>query len=216
MVRFAGEQDVLDVVRGHLARGVPKPLVFVDLLGTAARSLGALWEADECSFTDVTIGLCRLHMVLREESSLFGMGGTVDPQRPRRRILLATGNGDQHFLGLVLVAEFFRQADWQVSCEPGLDADGIADRVARNRYDVLALSISQSSRIHSIRVQIDAFRKASLHQPIGVLVGGRLLEVEPEMAERLDADGYCADAVEAPRVAERMLERLGVRSSPPM
>ncbi len=215
VVRFESEDAVRTLVRSHIERGVPRANVFTELLGTSARRLGELWEADECSFADVTIGLCRLHMVLREESTLFDslLGVAADEQAPQRRVLLTTGDDEQHILGLVLTAEFFRQTGWQVTCEPGLDVDGIRDLLARQRFDVLGLSIARSSRVHTIRAQIDAFRKASVQQPLAVLVGGRIFEQEPEMVERLEADACCTDAREGPEIAEALVARLAHSAS---
>ncbi len=46
IVRFAPEASVLRFVRGLLERGVPRPVVFVDLLGSAARELGGSLRAE--------------------------------------------------------------------------------------------------------------------------------------------------------------------------
>jgi methylmalonyl-CoA mutase cobalamin-binding domain/chain len=210
VVRFEPESAVRQIVGEFLERGVPRPVVFVELLGTAARRLGELWTRDECTFADVTIGLCRLHAVLREESTLFDSGrgaALADRSSAPRRILLATADGDQHILGTVIVAEFFRQAGWHVTCEPGMEPEGIAKLLAKRSYDILGLSITRTARIHVVRTEIDIYRKASSNPCIGVLVGGHIFELESEMVERLGADESCLDARIAPKVAEKMISK---------
>ncbi|NNL99810.1 MAG: hypothetical protein HKO62_03595, partial [Gammaproteobacteria bacterium] len=49
-----------------LDRGVPIESVYLNLLSPAARHLGELWEADRCSFSDVTIGIWHLHRLMHE------------------------------------------------------------------------------------------------------------------------------------------------------
>ena len=53
------------------SEGTPLPTIYLDLLAPAARRLGEMWEEDECSFTEVTIGVCRMHQVLLEFSRCF-------------------------------------------------------------------------------------------------------------------------------------------------
>lgn len=205
VLRFQSEAAVRESVRRILDRGVPRNVVFVDLLGGAAKALGELWRRDECSFADVTVGLCRVHMVIREESSLFdvGPGGAAEA----RRVLLTTAAGDQHILGAVLVAEFFRQDGWQVSCEPGSSPDTIAGLLATRTFDILGLSLSRITQIQELRAEITAYRKASRNPGLGVMVGGQVFESEPDLVEWVGADGFCLDARNAPDSAAGVLEK---------
>lgn len=205
LVRFGSEPAVLQHVRSLLARGVPRSVVFVELLGGAARELGELWRRDECSFSDVTIGLCRLHMIIREESTLFDVRSGGQPRE--RRVLMATAAGDQHILGAVLVAEFFRQDGWQVACEPGLSPDGITGLLQTRPFDILGLSLSRSSQAEDMRSEIAAYRKASANPCLCVLVGGQVFEREPDLVGFVGADGACLDARDAPGMARGVIEK---------
>ncbi|MHA7873418.1 MAG: cobalamin B12-binding domain-containing protein, partial [Hyphococcus sp.] len=97
-----------------VARGVSRDAICLELMATTARRLGDMWDNDLCDFTQVTIGLCRLHEILRNNSALsvdadstVRHGGVGAP-----RVLLSTACGDQHVFGVVMVAEFFREAGW--------------------------------------------------------------------------------------------------------
>ena len=73
--RFAGnvlkwEADrALLEVEGLLERGHTMQELFLNLLAPAARTLGILWEEDECDFVEVTMGIWRLQEVMREIAS---------------------------------------------------------------------------------------------------------------------------------------------------
>ena len=116
------ESDVKELVRLLLAhdvavvsayvetvrqRGATLELICLKLLAPAARELGLLWEEDECDFMQVTVGLCRLHQLLRELSPEFRCDETE--RTLERRILLAPCPGEQHTFGISLVAQFLRQ-----------------------------------------------------------------------------------------------------------
>jgi methylmalonyl-CoA mutase cobalamin-binding subunit len=187
-----------------LREGVSQEAVFLELLPQAARCLGELWEEDRCDFSDVTLGLCRLHEVLRDHSVVQdARGPAIAGDAPR--ILLATACADQHVFGVVLVAEFFRRAGWRVWSEPGAFRDQLAALLARERFDVLGLSAACSLLPDDVANDIETFRKASLHIGLRVLVGGRLFVDAPALVARVGADGAAPDARSAPAAASALL-----------
>jgi methanogenic corrinoid protein MtbC1 len=194
-----------------LSRGVPEETIFLDLLATAARRLGELWEEDRCSFTEVTIGLCRLHEVLREHSSIHGATGReISGEAPQ--VLLATACGDQHVFGVVMVAEFFRRAGWRVWSEPGALCHQLATLLGQVHFDLLGLSAHCSTLADDIASEIESLREASCNARLRILVGGRLFLDEPDLVSRVGADGCAHDASSAPLVANELLAGSGALS----
>ena len=79
--------------------GISVETIYTDLLAPVARYLGKLWEEDLCDFTEVTLGLGRLHQVLRELSPAFSQS---NHRANGRRALLLPAPGEQHTFGLVM------------------------------------------------------------------------------------------------------------------
>lgn len=201
------EQAIRDAVGEMIERGLTRETLFLELLSGAARTLGEMWDRDLCDFTDVTIGLCRLHSVLREESDLFRQEN--DPNAAvasARSVLLATGSGDQHIFGVVLVGEFFRRAGWQVWSEPGATVDHLCGLLSTRRFDMIGLSVACDSLVADVTEEIEAYRKASLNREIKVLVGGRLFAESPELATAVRADALSLDARQSPSLAEELID----------
>jgi len=192
-----------------LERGVSREDVFLELLARAARRLGELWEEDRCDFSDVTIGLCRLHEALREHSVLGD--GSLPYASDAPRILLATACGDQHVFGVVMVAEFFRRAGWLVWSEPGATSRELIGLVATEGFDVLGLSASCSVDPVAVGEEISAYRDAACppasDRELRVLVGGRLFLDSPELVTGVGADAVARDARSAPATAGEVLGR---------
>jgi len=187
-----------------LQRGVSREDLFLDLLATSARRLGEMWERDDCDFTDVTIGLCRLHEVVRENAA----NANYSPRQSAvkgPRILLATACGDQHVFGVVIVADFFRRSGWRVTSEPGASRDHIAKILSQCEYDVLGLSAACSIFANDIADEIKVFRAASRNDEIKILAGGRLFFESPELVEEVGADGYAGDAKLAIEIGQNLL-----------
>lgn len=195
-----------------LRRGASHEVVFLDLLPRAARRLGELWDDDRCDFSDVTLGLCRLHEVVREHSIVHeGTGAQVTGNAPR--ILLATACADQHVLGVVLVAEFFRRAGWRVWSEPGAFRAHLASILSEESFDVVGLSVACNISPDDLANEIEIFRKASVNRSLRILIGGRLVLEQPELIARVGADGGAGDAGAAPATATELLARPGKRGT---
>src|ERR1700761_3829332 len=146
-------------VSALLSRGVSLEKIYLDLLAPAARLLGEWWKDDLRDFTEVTSGLCRMHQLLHEFSDTFLLDARE--AAPDRCVLLVPMPGDQHSFGLIMVAEFFRRAGWDVwDPHPSSVADLLA-AVHRQWYAVIGLSLSCESRLHEIAPLIVAIRAAS-------------------------------------------------------
>ncbi len=188
-----------------IARGLPESSLLGDLLPWTAVRLGQLWEDDTEDFSDVTVALCRLHEILRNHARLrTDSGAAPGPDAPQ--ILLVTNGDDQHIFGLLLVADRFRRSGWRVWTEPGAGAPAIAALLAEVGFDVLGVSASREATPESLMSEIAAYRKASRRSDLKVLVGGGLFAGEPRLAARVGADAMAPNAVEAPRIAESLIE----------
>ncbi|MDJ0852105.1 MAG: cobalamin-dependent protein [Myxococcota bacterium] len=203
--------DSADVTRAMidalLGRGVTQETILLDLLATTARRLGELWEEDRVDFTDVTIGLCRLHQVLREQGAPWPDEKSPTGDRRAPRILLTTACADQHVFGVLLVAEFFRRASWRVRSEPGATRDALSSLLAEQTFEVLGLSAACSTVAEDVGEDVAAFREAARNREMKILVGGRLFVEDPGLVARIGADGAAFDAKTAPLTARAMLER---------
>jgi methanogenic corrinoid protein MtbC1 len=183
--------------------------LYLELLAPAARHLGELWTADLCGFAEVTVGLCRLHQVLRELSPAFQNEG--GRRAHGRRALLVPVPGDQHTFGLVMVAEFFRRAGWDVWSGPPASRGELVGIVRREWFAVVGFSASCDTRLEALASGIHAVRRASRNPAVGVLVGGPVFVEHPELATLIGADATAVDGRQATLQAESLLALFATR-----
>lgn len=195
-------------VEDLVAKGIPLETLYLELLAPTARRLGELWEEDLCDFTDVTVGLCRLHQLVRELSPTFRNG--TERKDGGHRALLAPAPGDQHGFGLVMVAEFFRRNGWDVWNGAAPTGD-LADMVGQEWFDLIGFSMSCENRLGALATAIRAVRRGSCNVHIIVLVGGRAFVARPELATLVGADATAPTAPEAVARAEEILTRRAAR-----
>ena len=185
------------------ARGVSVESVYLDLLAPAARALGEMWSDDTCDFAEVTIAVSRLQLVLRDLSQMF-VRDRADATLVGR-VLLACVPGEQHSLGLFMVAEFFIRDGWGVHVGPPLSEDRLLADVRASWYDVIGFSVACDGRLDHLKRQIGRVRKASQNPRALVMVGGRIFNEQPDLLARVGADASAANAELAPEVARQLL-----------
>lgn len=204
---LSGDPDVSQAcITTMRSRGISVETIYLDLLAPVARYMGELWEQDLCDFTEVTIGLGRLHQVLRELSPAFGQ--PAGHAGNGRRILLLPSPGEQHTFGLVMVSEFFRRAGWDVAGGPWEAGADPVVMVRREWFDIVGFSLGAEFHLEDLSECIQAVRKAALNEHVGIMVGGPIFGLHPEYVARVGADCAATDGRQAPAMAEQMSARL--------
>lgn len=187
-------------------QGVPLEQISLGLLAPAARQLGVWWEQDVCTFMQVTIGLSRLHTVLRGLTQDVSI--TDGSDSPGRRVLLIPVPGEQHRFGLCVVAEFMRRARWDVWSEfPETNRD-LAKLVRKTWFAVVGISAGSETRVDAICSAIAMLREHSRNPRLAVMVGGTLFNKYPTLVASVGADGTAGDAARAAETAGRLAERM--------
>jgi methanogenic corrinoid protein MtbC1 len=206
-VRLLIEQDA--VVATHYvdtlrSEGIPIATLYLDLLAPAARRLGELWEEDEVSFADVTIGVCRMHQVLLEFTRCFDASGKAGDDC--RMALIAPSPGEQHTFGLFMVMEFLRREGW--TCVSGTPAtrQEFLKLASSEDFELIGLSISADRHLEEARQLIRDLKSRSNAK---VLVGGRCILDRPELVNELGADAMATDGREAVRVIKALTDGDG-------
>lgn len=185
-------------------RGVGMQTIYFDLLSPSAKRLGEMWEADDCSFTDVTIGLCRLQQIVYEFADRMHVeSGGGDG----RTALFALTPGDHHSFGLVMVVEYFRRAGWRTVCMPDATAADLAEAVRSEWFDLIGFSMADERWLADLPPVISAVRAASLNDAVKVIVGGRAFEIDASRVALVGADETAGDARDAVRVVDALFQR---------
>ncbi len=193
-----------EFVRRLLDEGARVESVYMDLLAPTARELGIRWEDDECNFVDVTVALGRLQRVLRDLSQIFQSDAGGAPDKAGH-VLLTCLPGEQHTLGLILVAEFLMRDGFRVMVGAPWSESDLLAQVRNEWFDVIGFSAGCESRLSSLKREIVRIREASMNPSVKILVGGQVFSLEHELVKRVGADGWARDARDAPDVIRDLM-----------
>lgn len=199
--RKAQEADAL--VDRLMARGLRSDRIFLELITPAARHLGVLWEQDRCDFTQVTCGLAQMHQVAYRIGYEFQDGPHV--QGVNERVMLACAPGSQHFLGLTIVADFFRKTGADVVLEVSSSETELMHVVANEWFDVIGLSVAIETQLPTLPELIRNLRASSGNPKVRVVLGGPIFLIQDVRPEQLGADAISTDAREAVVVVKQLV-----------
>ncbi len=200
-----GPEDDLAVqyVRDLVATGTSIEAIYMDLLAPTARRLGTLWDSDECDFVEVTVAMGRIQRLLRELSQIFlaeaGRSESVG------NALLTCVPGEQHTLGVIIVAEFLLRDGWRVLVGAPWTESDLTAMVASESFDVIGFSVGCENRLASLKREIRRLRVASRNPRVRFMVGGKVFTDDPDLMSRVGADAFARDGREAPVIARALL-----------
>ena len=198
-------KDAQSFVDDLLNKGLSKEDIFLELITPAAQYLGSQWDDDRMDFSQVNLGLVRLHSIANEirctsKSDQFAKGKA-------RRVMIASAPGSMHMLGTTIVADFFRKEDWQVVVAISSSANELVQTVSNEWFDVLGLSLSIDQQLTGLVDLIDQFKSLSLNPRMVVMLGGPIFSAKKLDANDFGANGICDNAKHAVGLAVSLLPK---------
>lgn len=206
--RLLSEADMQAIdayIESHLAKGMSVDSLLLDLFAPTARELGDMWLRDECSFTEVTIGLCALECQLMRHTEREQPISMVPDEN--RVALFSPVPGEQHVFGLLIVKELFRRAGWAVSAPSEAQEDALLDAVQENWFSIIGLTVSCAEAARRCASLIPRLRLASQNPELVVVVGGYCFERAEEEQELIGADLVVNDGPTALVEIERLIDQ---------
>ena len=184
-------------------KGLSKEDIFLELIAPAARYLGSQWDDDCMDFSQVNLGLIRLHAIANEFRLDCKEGRFAKVKV--KRVLIACAPGSLHMLGTTIVADFFREKGWKVVVSIPSSANELVQAVSQEWFDVVGLSISMAEQLTTLADLIKQFKSSSLNPRVAVVLGGPIFALKESRAIDFGADDICVNAKHAVGVAESLL-----------
>ena len=178
------------------AYGLSREEIIDRYIPAVARQYGVGWCEDQVSFAEVTIGTARLQGWLRElEPRSFA--DQIPLFAPE--VLLVVPAGAFHTLGAMVAASQFRRLGVLVRLSMGEDANYVGRLVRAQKFDMVAISVSGAEKVEMLRHLVNKIRTGVAPVP-PVVIGGPILETEPEIKVLTGADHATGDPEEALRL----------------
>jgi len=198
-------KDAQSFVDDFLDTGLSTEDIFLGLLTPAAKYLGSQWDDDRMDFSQVNLGLVRLHSIANEIRCTSKSGQLVKDKA--KCVMIASAPGSMHMLGTTIVADFFRKEDWQVVVAISSSANELVQTVSNEWFDVLGLSLSIDQQLTGLADLIDQLKSLSLNPRMVVMLGGPIFSAKKLDANDFGANGICDNAKHAVGLAVSLLPK---------
>jgi 5-methyltetrahydrofolate--homocysteine methyltransferase len=129
----------------------------------------------------------------------------ANAEKPVGTFVIGTVLGDMHDIGQSIVTIMLENAGFRViNLGTDVHPDRFIETAKNEKADLIGFSALLSTTVYYQKVTIEEFLKAGHRKNVHILIGGA--PTSPEWAEECGADGWGKDAVEAVRLALKLVK----------
>jgi MerR family transcriptional regulator, light-induced transcriptional regulator len=200
----ADDQAAGGLVRAARLGGMSADALYFDYIAEAVAMLGARWERDEATVSDVIIGAGRVYGILRELRAVF-LSERL-PHTLGAEAVFAQVPGEIHTIGVTMAADAMRRRGWEVDLRLGFTHDALVEEIARMQPMMVGLSASTLPQTFALARLIVALRVRC--PQVWILVAGQIVPLDAHLCELVDADAVAGTLDEAAAALEGHLAEL--------
>ena len=159
-----------------------------------------LYDAEEYFVTDVLLCSDAMYAgleVLRPHLPETAEGGKV-------KAVIGVVEGDTHDIGKNLVKIMMDTAGFEMY-DLGRDVplDDFVEKAAEVNASLVCMSTLMTTTMNGMRTVIEKLKEKGIREQVKVMIGGS--PISQKFADEIGADGYSVNAVEAVKLAKRLL-----------
>jgi MerR family transcriptional regulator, light-induced transcriptional regulator len=180
--------------------GTPVTDIFLRVFQPSQYEIGLLWQTRK-------INVAQEHYATAITQTLMSqLQPYLLKAPPNGRCVVATSvSGEQHDMGIRMVASFFETAGWRTYyLGANTPTHCLIQILVEQKVDLLAISATFAPHLRATQELIGHARGAV--SGLSILVGGYPFNRAPDLWRRLGADGYAPDARQAVVEATRLME----------
>jgi len=192
-----------ELTKAALETKVPAGTILEEGLVPAMKVVGELFEKGEYYFPELLLAGEAMKGALKYLQPLLGKGGSAHTGR----YAIGTAQGDIHDIGKNIIIMMLEANGWEV-VDLGVDVspESFCSAVKEGDFQVLGISSLLTLTMPHMAETINALKEAGLRDKVKVMIGGA--PVTQDFADKIGADAFGRDAVEAVNKAESFVKKV--------
>ncbi|MDI1428540.1 cobalamin B12-binding domain-containing protein [Polyangium sorediatum] len=191
------------VLEEGVGRGAPTAELSLRVLEAAQREIGLLWQDNRISVADEHLATAIAQVVLTHLYRLSPASPLIS-----KRVVFGCVEGEHHDFPARLAADALDLAGYDVRfLGADVPTESLVSMLHRERPDLVALSVTMSFNLRSLRMTVARLRSA-FGDALPILVGGAACSTLADPAGDLGADAFARDARELIEVAGRLVAHV--------
>jgi len=155
--------------------------------------IGDLWESGEISAAVEHLATAIVTRTISQLSFLYAPVINRD-----KRVMVLCVSGEYHQLGALMVANCFEIAGWSVNfLADSMPFHDTMQHIAAFKPHLLALSVTMPYNITPMIELIKKIKSGGYNEGMKILAGGQAFKLFPDLPEKLGADAYAVDCIDA-------------------
>ncbi len=197
----SGVDQMKSYVQAALTEGT-SPLQILQSMRQGLSTAGKKYEQGEYFLSELIMS----GIMAQELSVMLKPHLRTDGGQFLARIAIGTVKGDLHDIGKNLVSTMLSSAGFEIH-DLGVDVlpEKFVEVVEKEKPRIIAMSCLLTVAMDAMKDVMDRLAESGVRRGVRVVVGGR--PITPDFVERIGADGYGADAIEAVTAAKNVLTK---------
>lgn len=195
------DEDVVDYANEYIEAGYPAFDGIMDGLVDGMNKASDLYDEEEYFVTDVLLCSDAMYAGL---DILKPHLPTDETEGNKPKVVIGVVEGDTHDIGKNLVKIMLDTAGFEMY-DLGRDVplDNFVDKAVEIDANVICMSTLMTTTMDGMREVIEKLKAKGIRDNVKVMVGGS--PISQKFADEIGADGYSSNAVEAVKLAKRLI-----------
>ena len=190
-----------ELILEAVAEGVPVKDIYLHVFQRTQHEVGRLWQMNEISVAHEHYCTAATQLIM---SQLYPQ--ILSTEKTGRQMIMTCVGDELHELGARMVADFFEMEGWDTYyLGANTPLNDILSTLEEKKPDLLGISTTITYHLDKMGDVIQAVNESPDLSQIPILVGGRPFNIDPELWQKVGADGQAADAQEAIRAGSDLV-----------
>ena len=194
------DEKIAQVAKDYLNEAYPALDAIMDGLVDGMKRAGDMFQKDEYFVTDIL--LCSDAM----ENALEVLRPCLEKKdiSSGHKIVIGVIEGDTHDIGKNLVKTMLQTEGFEV-IDLGRDVpvNEFVNTAVKENAEIIAMSTLMTTTMPNMRRVIEKLENENMRSKFKIMIGGG--PISQNFADKIKADGYSKDAVEAVKLAKRLV-----------
>ena len=168
---------------------IPAEVLIDYCIPLAAEELGNDWADDLKGFGQVTLATSRLQMIL---NNLITCRNSDTEIISRNGLMLIICKDEQHTLGPSILADQLRRRGQSVKILHSTNAEEIVNLCTDHDFSAVLFSCAGHHSLDYIDKSVKSIKQQGKQRPL-IFVGGKILDLEPAIKDKVSADAFTND-----------------------
>lgn len=194
------EDEVEEAAREYIEAGYPALDAIMDGLVDGMNRASVLFEEEEYFVTDILLCSDAMYVGL----DILRPYLPDDEEQQKRKGVIGVVEGDTHDIGKNLVKIMLETAGFEM-IDLGRDVplEKFVDTAIEKEAEFICMSTLMTTTMSGMETVIQLLEEKGIRNNVKVMIGGG--PISQKYADKIGADGYSQNAVEAVKLAKRLL-----------